>query len=421
VSYHPHSFSPKGRFAVLNNRHSFFLLVDNGTVGRYGADIVLRRRLESYIAEKQKIGGSVGRSVPVVCVILEGGTCTVRTVLDYVTNIPRVPVVVCDGSGRASDLIAFAHQYIQEDGNLPEGVRPQLLSLIESVFGYDKQSAQCLILDILACVRQKHLITVFRLGENQKQDVDYAILTALLKGHNLSAPEQLLLALAWNRVDIARSDIFIMGQDWPKAALHNAMMDALIHNRVDFVRLLLENGVSMHDFLTIGRLEELYNTDQGPPNTLYYIVRDVVKIRTGYRYKLPHIGLAVEKLMANGFRSHYTSTEFRRKYTAYRNRRKEMFHREKSGRSGSEFFSPTMGSMLPVGSASHLQDKDATFVPAISGSRALSNHILWRSAFRRENYGQATMMSGANLAQAQEAIVDLEDGNYCLPLLTTPP
>jgi hypothetical protein len=38
------------------------------------------------------------------------------------------------------------------------------------------------------------------------------------------------------------------------------MMDALIHDRVDFVKLLLENGVSMQDFLTIPRLEELYNT-----------------------------------------------------------------------------------------------------------------------------------------------------------------
>lgn len=52
---------------------------------RYGADIILRRRLESYIAEKQKINGGCG-SVPVVCVVLEGGTCTVRTVLDYVTR-----------------------------------------------------------------------------------------------------------------------------------------------------------------------------------------------------------------------------------------------------------------------------------------------------------------------------------------------
>lgn len=38
------------------------------------------------------------------------------------------------------------------------------------------------------------------------------------------------------------------------------MMDALINDRVDFVKLLLENGVSMHTFLTIQRLEDLYNT-----------------------------------------------------------------------------------------------------------------------------------------------------------------
>lgn len=38
------------------------------------------------------------------------------------------------------------------------------------------------------------------------------------------------------------------------------MMDALVLDRVDFVKLLLENGVNIHHFLTIPRLEELYNT-----------------------------------------------------------------------------------------------------------------------------------------------------------------
>jgi hypothetical protein len=37
----------------------------------------------------------------------------------------------------------------------------------------------------------------------------------LLLGANASAPDQLSLALAWNRVDIARSQIFIYGQQWP--------------------------------------------------------------------------------------------------------------------------------------------------------------------------------------------------------------
>lgn len=51
-------------------------------------------------------------------------------------------------------------------------------------------------------------------------------------------------------------------------ALDAAMMQALEHDRIDFVKLLLENGVSMRKFLTIPRLEELYNTKHGPANTL---------------------------------------------------------------------------------------------------------------------------------------------------------
>ena len=43
-------------------------------------------------------------------------------------------------------------------------------------------------------------------------------------------------------------------------ALEQAMLDALVLDRVDFVKLLIENGVNMQHFLTIPRLEELYNT-----------------------------------------------------------------------------------------------------------------------------------------------------------------
>ena len=57
-----------------------------------------------------------GCGVPIVCVVLEGGSNTIRTVLDYLTGDPPVPVVVCDGSGRAADLLAFVHKYTNEDG-----------------------------------------------------------------------------------------------------------------------------------------------------------------------------------------------------------------------------------------------------------------------------------------------------------------
>jgi len=55
-------------------------------------------------------------NIPVVCVVVEGGTNTIRMVLEHVTDNPPVPVVVCDGSGRAADLISFTHRYASEDG-----------------------------------------------------------------------------------------------------------------------------------------------------------------------------------------------------------------------------------------------------------------------------------------------------------------
>ena len=50
------------------------------------------------------------------------------------------------------------------------------------------------------------------------------------------------------------------------------MMDALIYDRVDFIKLLLENGVSMRKWLTMGRLEELYNiVSMGLSLSLMYV------------------------------------------------------------------------------------------------------------------------------------------------------
>jgi len=100
-------------------------------------------------------------------------------------------------------------------------VRPQLERVVENVFGYKAEAARKLIAEILMCVRRRDLITVYRLGEDNQQDIDHAILTALLKGQKLSAPDQLDLALAWNRVDIARTEIFVLGQECSAAMLHS--------------------------------------------------------------------------------------------------------------------------------------------------------------------------------------------------------
>lgn len=42
--------------------------------------------------------------------------------------------------------------------------------------------------------------------------------------------------------------------------LERAMINALLEEQVEFVKLLLEKGINMQTFLTIDRLEDLYNS-----------------------------------------------------------------------------------------------------------------------------------------------------------------
>ena len=58
------------------------------------------------------------------------------------------------------------------------------------------------------------------------------------------------------------------------------MMDALVSDRVDFVQLLIENGVSMQKWLTIPRLEDLYNISSNPPISIKLLLAETNHVRT---------------------------------------------------------------------------------------------------------------------------------------------
>uniref|UniRef100_A0A8V5H729 non-specific serine/threonine protein kinase n=1 Tax=Melopsittacus undulatus TaxID=13146 RepID=A0A8V5H729_MELUD len=309
--------NPLSKLNVLNNLHSHFILVDDGTVGKYGAEVKLRRELEKAI-NLQRIHARIGQGVPVVALVFEGGPNVILTVLDFLQESPPVPVVVCEGTGRAADILAYVHKQTEEGGNVPEGAEPEIISTIKKTFNFGQSEAVHLFQTLLECMKKKELV-IFHIGSDEHQDIDVAILTALLKGTNASAFDQLVLTLAWDRVDIAKNHVFVYGQQWLVGSLEQAMLDALVMDRVAFVKLLIENGVSMHKFLTIPRLEELYNTKQGPTNpTLFHLVRDVKQgnLPPGYKINLIDVGLVIEYLMGGTYRCTYTRKRFRAIYNS---------------------------------------------------------------------------------------------------------
>uniref|UniRef100_A0A673CAD5 non-specific serine/threonine protein kinase n=1 Tax=Sphaeramia orbicularis TaxID=375764 RepID=A0A673CAD5_9TELE len=282
--------NPLSKRDGLNRFHSHFLLVDDGTMGKHGCQHGLRTKLEKHI-QLQRIHPRLNQGVPVVCVVVEGGPTIVSTVLDYVSSVPPVPVFVFEGSGRAADLLAFLHK---QTFDYTHGVL--------TLFHYFQQ------------------ITIFDSESEDHMAPDAAILTTTLKGTKASPAEQLSMALAWDRADIAQKNVLVYGQHWQVGSLEQAMLDALVMDRVSFVKLLIDNGMTMSRFLTVERLEELYNTMK---RFFHHLVEDVkqTSLPIGYRLSLIDMGLVIEYLIGGAYRSSYTRKHFRAAYSRLQDKR----------------------------------------------------------------------------------------------------
>uniref|UniRef100_A0A3Q3AZX2 non-specific serine/threonine protein kinase n=1 Tax=Kryptolebias marmoratus TaxID=37003 RepID=A0A3Q3AZX2_KRYMA len=382
--------NPLSKLNVLNNLHSHFLLVDDGTVGKYGAEVKLRRDLEKHI-NLQRIHARIGQGVPVVALIFEGGPNLILTVLEYLQESPPVPVVVCEGTGRAADILAYVHKQTEEGGGLPDGVETDIIATIKKTFNFSQSDAIHLFQTLMECMKSKELITVFHIGSEEHQDIDVAILRALLQGTNASAFDQLVLTLAWDRVDIAKNHVFVYGQQLLVSSLEQAMLDALVMDRVDFVKLLIENGVSMHRFLTISRLEELYNTKHPPNNpTLLHLVRDVKQsnLPPNYKITLIDVGLVIEYLMGGTYRCNYTRKRFRIIYNNLHG------NNRRSGRH-------------MAGPGSHLRKNHETFsMQADKKEKTRHNHFIKTAQPYKPKVTRCCLI---NTTGSKEEIVDIDD------------
>ncbi|XP_056908088.1 transient receptor potential cation channel subfamily M member 1b [Takifugu flavidus] len=150
--------NPLSKLAVLNSSHSHFILTDNGTCGKYGSEVKLRRLLEKHIS-LQKINTRLGQGVPLVCLIVEGGPNVISIALESLRDEPPIPVVVCDGSGRASDIISFAHKFSEDGGLVNDDVREQLLVTIQKTFNYSKSQSQQILLMVMECMKKRELVS----------------------------------------------------------------------------------------------------------------------------------------------------------------------------------------------------------------------------------------------------------------------
>ncbi|XP_052803076.1 transient receptor potential cation channel subfamily M member 2-like [Mya arenaria] len=299
----------RGEESFLDPNHSHFILVDNATQHKFGVEIPFRAKLEKEIAKIKPETGENAASVPHILLVLEGGSGTLETVHQAILN--NTPTVVVKSSGRAADILAYAYLNRKEVGNekdhagkehttyFDESVEITVKEMIEQELGNTDTMKHLKI--IKECLDKSDLMSVYEMeGKGWVKDIDVAVLQALFRANKYKVMDQLKLALVWNRIDVAKSEIFTDDKRWPTGILDDVMFSAILLNRIDFIKLFLEHGVSLKKFLTKERLLMLYN--KIPPNCLLRTLLDrSKKDERKPGFSLRDVGTLIRDLMGDTF------------------------------------------------------------------------------------------------------------------------
>ncbi|OAF71847.1 hypothetical protein A3Q56_00397 [Intoshia linei] len=307
----------------LDPNHSHFILVDNGTELKFRGEINLRNRLEAGISNMYDDDYN-NFSIPVVMVVLEGGVGTLETVAGAIHN--QIPAVIVEGSGRAADIICYVYENSVESEvklrNEFDQMMTKTISIVEKsvweecrkriIAEFTENNIENNMNMMREIFQSRDHINVYRLDVfGMGNSVDYAILNALLRVNKSKTMDQLRLALAWNRIDIAKSEIFANQTKWDQKDLEEIAFTAIIENKTEFVKLCIYNGLNLSQFLTMKRLLRLYN--EAAVGTVFVQILErqssLRKQKSGF-YNFADIGYSLIHLIG----SFYTPLYFKDKY-----------------------------------------------------------------------------------------------------------
>ncbi|KAM9837818.1 transient receptor potential cation channel subfamily M member 4-like [Aulostomus maculatus] len=260
----------------LDNNYQAFLLVDDGSVGRRGGETTFRAKLEDYISHQRTgIWGSGSIDIPVLCMLVSGEANLLERVDLSLKN--SMPWLVLAGSGGTADFLNDVLENLSSapvqssgEGDSEAGpsvdLKDRVAERVKKYFPHEVETDK-LVERALSIYQNRDLITIYHGEQEGPNDFDTVLLKALVGASKQRASvnhspynEELKLAVTWNRVDIAKSELFNGDIQWRYEDLEDSMTDALINDKPQFVRLFTENGLNILEYLTYGRLESLYRS-----------------------------------------------------------------------------------------------------------------------------------------------------------------
>ncbi|XP_072021882.1 transient receptor potential cation channel subfamily M member-like 2 [Amphiura filiformis] len=298
----------------LDPNHTHFILVDDGTKGKFGAGLSLRVKLEEMISTHVKVGTESSTThVPVVCVILEGGPSTLRKAHAAITH--GTPIVVVADSGRIADVLSLAIKQSKDNGEhriMDATLKAKVAQMLRKICVKVTEDSQVMLQQVEDCLKAPHLLNVYE--ETSGIPMDVAVLNALMRGNHRKQQDFLRLAQAWNRIDVARTDLLDASSkdfdEMKEDEVHDLLRDALVHNRVDFIKLYLESGVNLKAYLTHAELTYLYN--QVKRGTVLYSLLAKVSPKPKGKprwFSLADVGRVIQGLTMDRYKAPYQDLE----------------------------------------------------------------------------------------------------------------
>nr|XP_006821023.1 PREDICTED: transient receptor potential cation channel subfamily M member 3-like [Saccoglossus kowalevskii] len=243
----------------INPFHTHFVFVS-----RKDKDDEERFRVKLRV-ELQKLLTTGAAPASGVLIQMEGGIDTTRAVRNALKR--RIPVVLCEGTGRAADYLSYACRHCEN---------------IDQVEVYDADQL------------------------NENAGFDFAVLQALLRARGASR-EYFYLAFNWNRGDIAKEMMSLNNLALSTGDKEELMSRALSEkeNRVTFVRLLLDHGLVLNDYLTNFRLDQLYH---------WHASKSSLALDVEIRNSCPSYRRSVNEELKSMMRGYYTPSNVEEKY-----------------------------------------------------------------------------------------------------------
>ncbi|CAF3743141.1 unnamed protein product [Rotaria socialis] len=288
----------------LDPNHTHFILLDdkcgasNDKWEQYGfpvrADLTIQLRAEIEQEARYSSRYRQNYKIPIIQILIEGGPSSLLTMVEAVTH--ETPVIVIEGTGRAANFIAKAYNalYHNQKTYVPStNNNPNLERLIKEANGeiITKSNESC-FRDMITSEKGFFLINTFLLCPDDSEfKLGDAILEALFRAASMPRHEasdahvqKLKLAMAWNKFDLAVSDMFIEDNKilWTDTQMDSALLHAIQHGSVQFVELLIEQGASFDRLRRLININDLYKKKTGLPLSNQKIALDDINKQQMY-------------------------------------------------------------------------------------------------------------------------------------------